>query len=95
VCPEVGWVGAWRPERSSGTSFRLESGAPCRRSCKQGGPGDASDRGGAASAALTNWAGDLTYSADSIHHPTSVAKVQQLVANIRGSKTLGTRHSSV
>ena len=35
---------------------------------------------GTVSVASTNWAGNLTYSADSIHHPNSVAEVQQLVA---------------
>jgi alditol oxidase len=43
--------------------------------------------------ASTNWAGNLTYSADSIHHPTSVVEVQQLVAQHSRVKALGTRHS--
>jgi alditol oxidase len=45
------------------------------------------------SEASTNWAGNLTYSADSIHHPTSVVEVQQLVAQHSRVKALGTRHS--
>jgi xylitol oxidase len=45
------------------------------------------------SVASTNWAGNLTYSADSIHHPTSVAEVQQLVAQHWRVKAVGTRHS--
>jgi len=45
------------------------------------------------SVAATNWAGNLTYGADSIHHPTSVAEVQRLVAHHSRVKALGTRHS--
>ncbi|MFL6268452.1 MAG: xylitol oxidase, partial [Actinomycetes bacterium] len=45
------------------------------------------------SEASTNWAGNLTYSADSIHHPTSVVEVQQLVAQHWRVKALGTQHS--
>jgi xylitol oxidase len=45
------------------------------------------------SVASTNWAGNLTYSAHAIHHPTSVAEVQQLVAHHPRVKALGTRHS--
>ena len=45
------------------------------------------------SGASTNWAGNLTYRADSIHYPTSVAEVQQLVARHSRVKALGTRHS--
>jgi hypothetical protein len=37
--------------------------------------------------------GQSHYSADSIHYPTSVAEVQQLVAHHRLVKALGTRHS--
>jgi xylitol oxidase len=42
---------------------------------------------------LTNWAGNLAYSADSVHHPTSVVEVQELVARLPWVKALGTRHS--
>ena len=42
---------------------------------------------------LTNWAGNLAYSADSVHHPTSVVEVQELVARLPRVKALGTRHS--
>jgi len=42
---------------------------------------------------LTNWAGNLAYSADSLHYPTSVAEVQELVARLSRVKAIGTRHS--
>jgi xylitol oxidase len=42
---------------------------------------------------LTNWAGNLAYSAASVHHPTSVVEVQELVARLPRVKALGTRHS--
>ncbi|HSO54242.1 MAG TPA: D-arabinono-1,4-lactone oxidase [Actinomycetes bacterium] len=42
---------------------------------------------------LTNWAGNLAYSAGSVHHPTSVVEVQELVARLPRVKALGTRHS--
>jgi xylitol oxidase len=42
---------------------------------------------------LTNWAGNLPYSADSLHYPTSVVEVQELVARLPRVKALGTRHS--
>jgi xylitol oxidase len=42
---------------------------------------------------LTNWAGNLTYRADSVHYPTSVPEVQELVARMPRVKALGTRHS--
>jgi xylitol oxidase len=42
---------------------------------------------------LTNWAGNLTYRADSIHYPTSVVEVQELVARLPRVRALGTRHS--
>ena len=42
---------------------------------------------------LTNWAGNLAYSADSVHYPTSVVQVQELVARLSRVKALGTRHS--
>jgi len=45
------------------------------------------------SVASMNWAGNLTYRAASIHHPTSVAEVQELVAHHPRVKALGTRHS--
>jgi xylitol oxidase len=43
--------------------------------------------------ALTNWAGNLTYRARSVHHPTSVEQVQELVARLPRVRALGTRHS--
>jgi xylitol oxidase len=42
---------------------------------------------------LTNWAGNLAYSAGSVHSPTSVLEVQELVARRPRVKALGTRHS--
>jgi len=42
---------------------------------------------------LTNWAGNLAYRADSVHYPTSVVEVQELVARLSRVKALGTRHS--
>jgi xylitol oxidase len=43
---------------------------------------------------LTTWAGNFAYGADSIHYPTSVAEVQELVARLPRAKALGTRHRS-
>jgi len=42
---------------------------------------------------LTNWAGNLAYSAESVHYPTSVVEVQELVSRLPRVKALGTRHS--
>ena len=42
---------------------------------------------------LTNWAGNLAYNAESVHYPTSVAEVQELVSRLPRVKALGTRHS--
>jgi alditol oxidase len=42
---------------------------------------------------LTNWAGNLAYKAESVHHPTSVVEVQELVARLPRVRALGTRHS--
>src|SRR5512133_2586141 len=55
--------------------------------------GNSSERGGTVSVKLTNWAGNLAYSADSLHHPASVVEVQELVARLARVKALGTRHS--
>jgi xylitol oxidase len=55
--------------------------------------GNASERGGTVSLGLTNWAGNLAYSAESVHYPTSVAEVQELVSRLSRVKALGTRHS--
>lgn len=41
---------------------------------------------------LKNWAGNYTYSTRRLHHPASVAAVQQLVKDHRKLKVLGTRH---
>ncbi|HET7516697.1 MAG TPA: FAD-binding protein, partial [Actinomycetes bacterium] len=42
---------------------------------------------------LTNWAGNLAYSAAFVHYPASVVEVQELVARLPRVKALGTRHS--
>jgi xylitol oxidase len=42
---------------------------------------------------LTNWAGNVTYRATAVHHPTSVPEVQDLVARLPKVRALGTRHS--
>ncbi|MFC4117856.1 FAD-binding protein [Nonomuraea zeae] len=41
----------------------------------------------------TNWAGNITYRADRIHRPATVAELQALVAGSRRIRALGTRHS--
>ncbi|MEV8252672.1 FAD-binding protein [Rhodoglobus sp. NPDC076762] len=41
----------------------------------------------------TNWAGNLTYGAETILQPTTVAEVQELVARWPRVRALGTRHS--
>jgi xylitol oxidase len=41
----------------------------------------------------TNWAENLRYQAETIHHPESVGEVQELVASLPRVKALGTRHS--
>lgn len=43
---------------------------------------------------LTNWAGNVTYSAGELHRPTSVDEVRRLVAGSTRIRALGTRHSS-
>ena len=40
----------------------------------------------------TNWAGNLTYRAARVHHPESVAEVQEVVARSQRVKALGSRH---
>jgi xylitol oxidase len=42
---------------------------------------------------LTNWAGNQTYRASAVHHPTSIAGLQDLVAAAPLIRALGTRHS--
>lgn len=41
----------------------------------------------------TNWAGNLVYSAGTIHRPTSLEELQGLVASSPALRPLGTRHS--
>jgi xylitol oxidase len=55
--------------------------------------GNPSNRGATVAVELTNWAGNLTYRAASIHYPTSIIEVQELVARLPRVKALGTRHS--
>ena len=43
--------------------------------------------------AEANWAGNLTYRAAAVHHPATVAQVQDLVARLPRVRALGTRHS--
>jgi xylitol oxidase len=40
-----------------------------------------------------NWAGNYRYSASELHVPENVAQIQEIVANSRRIKALGTRHS--
>lgn len=42
---------------------------------------------------LTNWAGNLTYSAARIHRPATLDELQALVARCSSLRALGTRHS--
>src|SRR5690349_4940588 len=42
---------------------------------------------------LTNWAGNLTYSTDNVHYPTSVEQVQEVVKRCNKIRALGSRHS--
>jgi xylitol oxidase len=42
---------------------------------------------------LMNWAGNLAYRAASVHSPTSVAELQDLVGRLPRVRALGTRHS--
>jgi alditol oxidase len=42
---------------------------------------------------LTNWAGNITFSAGRVHRPASVAELQRLVAGGRRVRALGTGHS--
>ena len=42
---------------------------------------------------LKNWAGNLTYSTDQVHYPSSVEEVQELVRKHDKIKALGSRHS--
>ena len=40
---------------------------------------------------LTTWAGNFAYGADSIHYPTSVAEVQELVARLPRARPMALR----
>ena len=40
-----------------------------------------------------NWAGNYTYSARTLHHPTSLDQVREIVAKATQVRVLGSRHS--
>ena len=42
---------------------------------------------------LTNWAGNIGFSTDTLHRPSTVAELQALVAGNDRVRTLGTGHS--
>ncbi|HLW20694.1 MAG TPA: FAD-binding protein, partial [Cyclobacteriaceae bacterium] len=42
---------------------------------------------------LKNWAGNLTFSTQNVHYPSTVAEVQELVSKHDKIKALGSRHS--
>ena len=42
---------------------------------------------------LTNWAGNVTFSAERLHHPASVTELQRIVARSERVRALGTGHS--
>lgn len=42
---------------------------------------------------MTNWAGNVAYSADRVCFPTSIAELQGLIAQSRRVRALGSRHS--
>ena len=42
---------------------------------------------------LRNWAGNIRFSTDRVHHPETVGHVQEIVRNSRQVRVLGSRHS--
>ena len=40
-----------------------------------------------------NWAGNYTYRAEKLHRPSTIEQVQEIIANARGVRVLGSRHS--
>src|SRR5215472_15481386 len=42
---------------------------------------------------LRNWAGNIQFSTDHVHHPETVGQVQEIVRNSRQVRVLGSRHS--
>ena len=48
---------------------------------------------GAMTGSLTNWAGNVTFSAERFHHPASVTQLQRIVAGSERVRALGTGHS--
>ena len=45
------------------------------------------------SSPITNWAGNIVFSADRLHRPATVAQLQELVAGSEHARALGTGHS--
>src|SRR5712692_6914011 len=42
---------------------------------------------------LRNWAGNIRFSTDRVHHPETVGQVQEIVRKSRQVRVLGSRHS--
>ena len=42
---------------------------------------------------LGNWAGNIRFSTDRVHHPETVGQVQEIVRKSRQVRVLGSRHS--
>jgi len=42
---------------------------------------------------LRNWAGNISFSTDRVHHPETVGQVQEIVRSSRQVRVLGSRHS--
>ena len=42
---------------------------------------------------LRNWAGNISFSTDRVHHPETVGQVQEIVRGSRQVRVLGSRHS--
>ena len=40
-----------------------------------------------------NWAGNYTYRAEKLHRPSTIEQAQEIIANARGVRVLGSRHS--
>src|SRR5688500_11838137 len=42
---------------------------------------------------LTNWAGNLQYSTDQVHYPTTVEELQEIIKKFSKLRALGSQHS--
>src|SRR4030081_4091418 len=42
---------------------------------------------------LRNWAGNIRFSTDRVHHPETVGQVQEIVRHSRQVRVIGSRHS--